>query len=124
MSELVLNTSGAVGHSSGSLISGGVFTITSSPNDKVKAGGSGIHTTPLAYSFAGGSASGFQAGTISGTGTIQASASKVKASGVLVMRKGDSATMQASGTLNNGSPGSIAGGVEITNAGQNKVKVD
>jgi hypothetical protein len=40
------------------------------------------------------------------------------------MRKGDSATMQASGTLNNGSPGSIAGGVEVTSAGQNKVKVN
>jgi hypothetical protein len=120
----VMNTNGAVGHGDGSPISGGVFVITSAPDAKAKIDNAGIHVTPLAYSFSGGSASGFVTGSVSGAGTIVSTASKVKVGGKLIIRLEDSGTMSAAGTLTGGGSGSISGPVEIIDAGQSKVKAD
>lgn len=117
--ELVMNANGAIGHGAGSPISGGVFVITSTPSTKVKSEGAGVHVTPLAYTFSGGSASGFEPGTIAGGGTIPATAVKSKAESVLVMRLSDSATMNATGTPSGGgAPVAITGPVEVSDAGQ------
>ena len=62
--ELAMNAAGALGHASGSLVSGGVFTIVSTPSIKNKAEGHGIYRGPLSYTFAGGDASGFDPGKI------------------------------------------------------------
>jgi hypothetical protein len=120
----VMNSNGAVGHGNGSPISGGVFVITSAPDVKAKIDNSGIYVTPLAYSFSGGSASGFVNGSVSGGGTISSTASKVKLGGKLVMRLDDPGTMSAAGTLTGGGSGSISGPVEIIDAGQTKVQAD
>lgn len=116
-------------HKAGSLISGGVFTITSIPSIKVKADNKGVFETPLTYTFSGGNATGYIPGTIATTApqSITSSAIKVKADGQLVMLINDFGTMSAFGTLNPPPPGGtpntpIAGLVEISDAGQAKVK--
>jgi len=122
--ELVMNGSGILGHGAGSTITGGVFTISSVPDLKSKAVGVGIYVDPLVYKFSGGSAPGFVDGSVVGGGTIPATATKTKVSGSLVMRVGDSATMNATGTIPppTGGTGPVVGPVEVTNAGQTKVK--
>jgi len=121
--EFVMNAGGALGHASGSLVSGGVFTVISTPSTKVSAGGSGAHRGPLKYTFAGGSAAGFVSGTVATTApqTIESTAKKVLADGLLVIRLGDSGEMTASGSLTGGGTGSVIGLVEVADAGQNKV---
>ena len=118
MSALVMNQNGAIDHSTGSPISGGVFVITGSPDAKVKAESFGVYVSPLAFTFSGGDAAGFVSGTVSGGGTIIATATKTRVSGVFVMREGDSGILSATGTLSGGGTGSVSGGVEITDAGQ------
>lgn len=115
-------------HGAGSTISGGVFTVTSTPSVKVLAENKGAYKTPLTYTFAGGTATGFVPGSIATLvpQTIVATATTVLADGVLVMRVDDLGTMTAQGTtLPNppGTPGAIVGPVEISVAGQTKVLV-
>ena len=115
-------------HGSGSAISGGTFVITATPNSKVLAESKGVYTTPLSFTFSGGSASGFVNGTVAGGGAIVGTAVKVLAGGIIVMREGDMlALMACVGTI---SPtptppapptGPVAGPVEISSAGQTKV---
>ena len=121
--EFVMNAGGALGHAEGSLVSGGVFTITSSPSAKVSPGGAGVHRGPLLYTFAGGSAEGFVDGTVATAvpQTILPTAEKVSADGLPVVRLGDSGEMAASGTLTGGGAGPVVGLVEVADAGQNKV---
>ena len=119
-----MNQAGSLGHKAGSPISGGVFTITSVPSIKVKAGGQGVFRGPLVFTFSGGSASGFQPGTVAGGGAIPPSALKVKADGQLVIRDGDFVLMAATGTSASFPfpvlP--IAGNVEVADPGQTKAK--
>lgn len=112
-------------HKSGSLISGGTFLITSTPSTKSKCISKGIFKTPIQYTFSGGSAAGCDPGTVTTLSpqTITASALKCKADGTLVMRKLDFGTMTAQGTLS-GSPVAVSGLVEISDAGQDKVKAN
>jgi hypothetical protein len=124
--ELVAVQGCTLAHGSGSLISGGVFTITSVPSIKVLAESKGVYKTPLTYTFTGGNAAGFVPGSIATLvpQTILATATKVLADGTLVMRAGDIGTMTAQGTTTPnppGTPGAIAGAVEISVAGQTKV---
>jgi len=133
--ENVANTDAVLAHQLGSLISGGVFTIVSAPSLKVKALGKGVYTDPLQFTFAGGNASGFIAGTVATTAPVDmpASATKCKAldaaaAMALVMREGDSVVMGCTGEIDPpptppASPtGPVAGGVEILTAGQTKDK--
>jgi len=121
--ENIANEDLTLAHGTGSPISGGTFTVTSVPSQKVKALDKGVHKDPLQYTFTGGNASGFDSGSIATIvpQTINATATKVKAENQLVMREGDFGTMQAQGTVG-GVPTPIAGPVEISDAGQDKVK--
>lgn len=127
--EFIANGNCTLAHAAGSLISGGIFTIISIPSIKVNADGSGVFETPLQYTFSGGNSTGFIPGTIATIApqSINATATKVNADGMLVMRVGDSGIMAAFGTLNPPPPGGtpntpISGNVEISDAGNTKVK--
>jgi hypothetical protein len=119
----IMNTNGALGHSDGSLISGGIFTIVSQPSVKVKAVGKGVYRGPLQYTFAGGDANGFDPGTEVTTTpqVINPTAVKTKADGLEVIRFGDTDVMVATGTVS-GTPTPVVGQVEVVDAGQDKVK--
>lgn len=124
----IANANCILAHKAGSLISGGVFKITSVPSIKVKAEGAGVFETPLTYTFSGGNATGYIPGTVMTIvpQTIPSTAIKVKADNILVMLINDFGTMNAVGTLNPPPPGGtpntpIVGLVEISDAGQTKV---
>ena len=121
--EPIMNEDGAIDHGAGSSISGGVFVITSAPSTKVKALGKGIYKGNLLYTFSGGDAAGFDPGSVATLvpQTISPTAVQVKSEGSLVIRLGDSGTMAAQGTVG-GAPTPISGPVEVSDAGQNKVK--
>ena len=125
--ENIANAGLTLSHSSGSPISGGAFTVTSAPDAKAKAVGAGVHVSPLVFTFAGGDAEGFLAGSVAGGGSIPATATQTRAGGALVMREGDSVTMECDGTIDPPPPSPpltapVSGGVEISAAGQTKVK--
>jgi hypothetical protein len=121
----VMTVDGALGHADGSLVSGGVFTITSTPSVKVRAVGGGVYRGPLLYTFAGGDADGFDPGTVATTAPqqIDPTAVKVRADGLEVIRLGDSGEMAATGTVS-GTPTPIIGLVEVADAGQSKVRAN
>lgn len=118
----------ALEHDTGSLISGGSFTITSVPSTVTKEDNKGVYTTPMTYTFSGGSAAGFVANTVMTTApaVIAATAIKTKDNFLPVMRKGDSGVMTCIGTLPppTGGTAPVAGPVKIGDAGQTKVKGD
>lgn len=124
--ELIAVQGCTLAHSAGSLISGGVFVITSAPDVKAKAVGAGIYKTPLQFTFSGGSAAGFVSGSVMTTepAVMNATATKAKASGLLVMREGDFVLMNCVGTIPppTGGTAPVAGNVEISVAGQTKAK--
>jgi hypothetical protein len=121
----VMNAGGALGHSTGSLVSGGIFTIVSTPSVKNRAVGAGIYRGPLQYTFAGGDADGFDPGTVATTvpQTIQPTAIKTRADGLAVIRLGDAGLMAAVGAVS-GTPTAIVGNVEVADAGQDKVRAN
>jgi len=120
---LVMNAGGALGHADGSLVSGGVFTVTSTPSANVSIVGKGVHRGNMTYTFSGGSAKGFVSGTVATTApqTIKPTAVKVLVDGQPVVRFGDSGKMTASGSLTGGGTGSVIGFVEVSDAGQDRV---
>jgi len=118
--EFIAVSGCVLGHKLGSLITGGVFVIVSVPSIKVLAT-AGVYETPLTFTFSGGSSAGFDAGSIAGGGAIPATALKVLAEGLAVMREKDFVLMAAAGTIA-GVPTPISGLVEIVSAGQTKVK--
>lgn len=124
--ELVAVDGCILAHASGSLISGGAFAISSVPDVKAKAGGAGIFKGPLLFSFSGGSAAGFVAGSVMTTApaVMNATAVKTKAGGMPVMREGDFVLMNCVGTLPppTGGTAPVSGSVEIAMAGQMKAK--
>lgn len=118
-------------HSIGSPITGGTFFITSIPSIKVKAEGNGVYSGTLNFTFSGGTYSGGVPGTASGSGSINPTATKTKADGNLVLRVDDNGTMAGSYEQTNPTPPPptisipFSGvGVEISNAGQIKVKAE
>ena len=113
-----------VAHAAGSTVTGGAFTITSTPSIKVRAENKGVFKTPLSVSFAGGTFPGLVPGTVAGSGTIAATALKTKAETIFVMREGDTGTFTGVGTLPPPAVGTgpATGPIEISSAGQTKVK--
>jgi hypothetical protein len=124
MSELIMNEDGQLGHGAGSTVTGGTFTVTSTPLVKEKASGKGIYHGPLTYSFAGGNYPGVVPGTARTVvdQTITPTAIKGKAEGLPVVREGDSGVMVGVGDNPAAPPPTlpISGPVEVINAGQNK----
>jgi hypothetical protein len=119
----VMNANGALGHASGSLVSGGVFTITSQPSAKVRADDAGIYRGPLFYTFAGGDADGFDPGSVATVvpQQIAPTATKSRVESIAPIRLGDSGQMAAVGTVS-GTSTPIVGLVEVADAGQDKVR--
>lgn len=128
--ELIAVDGCTLDHAAGSLISDGEFTITAIPDVKVSVEGNGVYVTPLSFTFTGGSATGFVDESVVGAGAIIATATKVKAGGILVMREGDSFTMTAIGVIDpTPTPpapptGPVVGEVEISVAGQTTVRAE
>lgn len=117
--EKAFTDAGTIEHGSGSTISGGVFAITSVPDLKISIQGLGVFFGSLSFTFSGGSAPGYDPGTITGGGTIAATATHVKTSAGFILREGDTGTLTASGTIS-GVPTPIAGPVILGNPGQTK----
>jgi len=111
-------------HVSGSPISGGTFTITTTPHGKVAVDDAGIFAGAITFTFAKGNSAGFVKGTVAGGGSIMASAINVTADGQAVVLKGDTGTLSASGTLTGGGVGSVSGGVKVSASGQQKVRAE
>ena len=111
-------------HSAGSTVTGGAFTITSTPSTKVKAENKGVLKTPLSVSFTGGTFPGLVPGTVFGTGIIASTVAKTKAENVLVMREGDTGTFTGVGTLPPPAVGTgpATGPIEISSEGQTQAK--
>ncbi len=104
----------------------GKITLSSSPSLRVKAGGAGVYRGPLLLSVSGliSASCGSQL-TGSASATIMPTATKTRADGQFVLRRGDKVTgVQSTGASNPGSPNPIACtitfDIEITNAGQSK----
>lgn len=115
--EEVANESATV-----SVSNGATGTITSTGSLKTKAGGLGVFVGTINVLLAGGS-SGTCTG-VSGAGTITASATKTKADGLPVLRKGDtgSGTIAGTDSATSGGPCEFDVDIEIDDAGQIKVK--
>jgi hypothetical protein len=124
----VLNAGGALNHKSGSVISGGAFVITSTPSVKDKAGGLGVFPKEVEFTFSGGSASGCVPGTVATAAPVKipATAIKSKTEGFPPVRLGDFVTMSALGDNPTPPPPkvAVAGPVEVSDAGQTKVKAN
>lgn len=106
------------------IVSGGILNITSLPSLNCKAEGKGIYRGSLIFTLTGANAIGYDPGTviIVGTGTISPTATKVKANGLLVLRKDDqNLNIPMTGTIG-GTPTPFTEPFKITNAGQTTVK--
>ena len=122
MSIEVANADCTVDHSEGSPVSGGSVVITPPTTLKSKAGGKLIHAGGVSVTWTGCSGGG--SSNLAGTGIIPPTAEKAKAENKLINRKGDSVTIAFAGTTSSVPPSPVAlnGDVEITDAGQVKVK--
>jgi hypothetical protein len=115
-------------HSPGSLITGGVFSITTPASLKVKITGNGVRKGAQSFTFSGGSDTGalFVPGSIATVApvSLNPTALKVKAEGSAVILDGDSVIMNCSGTLlSTGNPSPISGSVKFPSS-QNKVQAN
>lgn len=98
-----------------------VATITSTPSTKVLAETKGVYFKQLDVSLSNCESGSCQ--NASGKGSILPAATKVKAEGELVMRKGDKNTaITVYGTDTGGGACSFTVAVEITTPGQTKSK--
>lgn len=124
----ILNSGGTLAHKTGSVISGGAFVITSTPSTKDKAGGLGVFPKEVEFTFSGGSASGCVPGSVATTAPVKipATATKSKTENFPPVRVGDSVTMSAVGDNSAPPPPkvAVAGDVEVSAAGQTKVKAN
>jgi len=123
----VMNAGGTIAHKSGP-ITGGAFVITSIPSVKDKAVGLGVFPKEVEFTFSGGSAPGCVPGTVVSVAPtkIPATAIKGKTEGSPPVRVGDFVTMNAQGTNPTPPPATVAvsGPVEVSDAGQTKVKAN
>lgn len=95
------------------------------PSTKVLAGGSGVFQDGLQVTIPVGVTDGTCTTTAVGIGNISATSLKVDAEGKKVLRVGDSVTVAGiTGVLSGGSACALTVTVEITNAGQAKVKAE
>ena len=103
----------------------GTVTVTSSPSTKVKADGNFVYTTPLSITITNGSDGSITNAT--GSGVINATATKVKVEGIFVMRVDDiSVPITMTGTNPSPPPptATYVTTVEINDAGNTKTKAE
>jgi len=119
-----MNLDGMLDHGNTSILSLGTFVITSSANDKVKATTKGVFFEKVDFTFSGGNASGCDNGTVTGSGSVLPSSSKIKdGSGNAVMRENDETITGPFQCTLSGVPVALGNQpVKITSAGQTKVK--
>lgn len=117
--ELAFTNAGVIEHAVGSPISGGVFTIATPVDLKISVDTLGVYFGSLSFTFAGGSASGFDPGSITGGGTVSATAAFVRTVAGFILREGDTGTLTGTGTVG-GTPTAISGGVILGDPGQTK----
>ena len=125
MSELIAVVGCTISHAAGSTITGGAFVITTPPSAKTSAG-QPAYRGPISFTFSGGSEPTVVAGTVTGSGTINPTAVKVKADALAVVREGDTGTLTGTGTNPAPPPATlpVSGPVEISAAGQVKAKAN
>lgn len=113
-----------ISHKAGSPVSGGTFTITSLPSTKYIPVGKGVYRGTLSFTFSGGTHSSGTPGTALGAGTIDFTSIKNKADGQFVIRVDDSGSMTGTYVPPVTPPPTVpfTSDVEITNAGQDKVR--
>ncbi len=127
-----------ISHASGSDTSGGTFTPITPPSLKCKATNF-MYKGTFAFSFAGGNSAWTNNGlgtilpaTVLGTGTIDPTASKVKADGQFVIRENDTGSLTLFGTFVPNAPPNTpvpntplpSTDVEISDANQTKVSAE
>jgi len=120
----IMNTDGSLAHDTGSPVSGGSFTITSSPSTKNKAKTKFMYRGVLNFTFSGGNISGYDPNTIvsASPGSINPTATKKKPDGQFVLRKDDIGTMMVTGTISGvPTPFPSPVPVKISISGQDKV---
>lgn len=125
--ELVAVQGCTIIHSTGSPITGGVFTITTAPSLKYKSQTKRVYRGVIDFTFTGGSASGCSPGSVTGSGTISPTSIKHKVDTLFVVREGDTGTMSAAGTNSSPPPTNISFPscpVEISVAGQTKLSAN
>lgn len=122
MSALLV-LSATLAHAIGSTITGGVFIITSLPDQSMMIEGKPAFAGPLKYTFAGGSAPGFVPGTVATVveQVIVPSTTDVALNGLPTAMDTDTGIMVAVGTLIGGGTGPVGGPVEVADAGQESV---
>jgi len=132
--KLVMNSDGTINHASGSTITGGTFTIESSPSSNVTISDSGVYSGDLVFTFTGGTidpdpGETYVAGSavilIGAPGTISPTADKTSVDGEYVIRVDDNVT-EATFTveLTAGGTTTVVGPVEVDDAGQDKVTAE
>lgn len=114
------NANCIIDHSSGSIVSGGTFTLTSIPSFKVIAEGLGVFFGEVTASFIGGTISGGDPNTAYGTCAIPAGLVKVDNGSIPAAAEGDTGTLNGF-YLISGTPTPFSASVEITDAGQASV---
>lgn len=123
--KAVMVQGGALGFGSGAAVSGGTFTITSSPSTNSKVDSKGIYAGPLAWTFAGGNGAGAVSGSVMGSGAIQPGSTGMKIDSLAAVLLDDSCTATLSGVTSQGAPISFpAQPVKVSSAGQNSVEAD
>jgi len=99
--------------------------ITSLPSTKVKANSKGVHKGQIDVVIASGLRVTPCTQSVSVNASILTTAQKVKIEGDYVMRKGDKVTVPSvTGVLDGGGGCTFPIDIEITNAGQTKVKAE
>jgi hypothetical protein len=114
-----------IDHSPGSPVSGGTFTITTPPSNKVRlVSGEWVYSGPISFTFSGGTHSSGTPGSATGAGTINVTSTKNKVSGKFVIRENDTGSMTGTYVPPSTPPPTVpfTSDVEITDSGQDKVR--
>jgi hypothetical protein len=106
VSKAFFTTGGSIEHDTGSVVSGGSFSISTPASTKIKANGNFVYTGPsIAVSFSGGNMTGMVPGSVAGVGTIAPTTSKnYQTPSLGILRDGDAGTLVGTGQPTGGGP--------------------
>ena len=120
--KLVAVSGAVLGFGTGSVISGGVFTITSTPSTNVKVDGLRVYRGPLSWTFAGGETPGFA--SVAGSGSISPGSMSMKDDNLAIVLLGDSCAGSFIATASNGVTTALTAKVEVSSTGQSSTQAD